>query len=209
MILYAYASCILGWSSMPRLAQMLLGLRGLSGSVDGRLRFTAVSTCALGACCAWVFLPGALACLAFSFACVCMAGLFICDLREHVLPTELVAVFFALSVVFRLAVGAVDELVALGIPAALLAALLLAANALLRRRGADELLGSGDIRMLLPLVLFCGKTGIAYGVFAGAIAIGALALFHLLFEKASGKTAIALAPGLAVWLFVGTLIPFA
>lgn len=208
MILYAYASCILGWSSMPRLAQALLSARGFDKMGDWTSRILAALVCTLGACLAWAFIPDTVSCLAFSFGCVCMAGLLICDLREHVLPTELVMAFLAFSIIFRLTMGTVYELLAIALPAIAIAAFLFGINALCRHHGSRDLIGAGDIRMIVPLALFCGTAGIMYGIMAGAMTMAALALVQIVLKRATAKTQIALAPGLTVWLFVGALIPF-
>ena len=75
------------------------------------------------------------------------------------------------------------------------------------RRGTGEIIGSGDVRMIVPLALFSGINGVIAGVFACAVLMGALALVQLVCGKARRGTHIALAPGLVAWLFAGTLLP--
>lgn len=208
MVLYACASCLLGWSGMSWLAQEALDVRGLAGTISRMLRVLIALVCAVGALAAWMLLDTTISCLAFSFGCACMAALLACDLRERVLPTEIVGALLAFAVVFRLIEGGVSELAAAGIPAALIAGILLVLNTLRAHRGASELIGSGDVRMILPLALFSGTQGLAYGLFACALLMGAIAILQIMLGRAERHTQIALAPGLAAWLFAGTLVPF-
>ena len=90
MVLYACASGILGWTGMTTLAQSSLRARDLADSISLPLRALVALVCAIGALGAWFLLDDLACCLAFSFACACMGALLVCDLREHVLPTELV-----------------------------------------------------------------------------------------------------------------------
>lgn len=209
MVLYACASCILGWTGVTSLTQTSLRTRGLASGLGFLSRALIVLVCVAGALGAWLLLDSLVCCLSFSFACACMAALLVCDLREHVLPTELVAALLVCALAFRMVAGDLAETLALALPAALVTASLLLVNHLRMRRGASEFMGAGDLRMLVPLALFSGATGIMPGLFACATLMGLLALVQLACGKAGRHTQIALAPGLTVWLFVGTLLPFA
>ena len=207
MVLYACASCILGWTGMTQLAQSSLRAREFEATLGWPLRILIALVCMAGALGAWFLLDNLICCLSFSFACACMGALLVCDLREHVLPTELVAAFLAFALVFRVAASGLEGTLAIALPAGIVAGSLLLANHLRMQRGASELIGSGDVRMIVPLALFSGAAGITAGVFACAALMGTLALVQLACGKAGRSAQIALAPGLAAWLFVGTLLP--
>lgn len=207
MVLYACASGLLGWTGMAQLAQSLLGARGFNKRLAALPRLLVTLVCVLGALAAWFLIDGFVCCLAFSFACACMGALLVCDLREHILPTELVGILLVLAVAFRVTAGGPVHTILLAAPIGLIAVCLLLLNRLRLRRSEGELIGSGDVRMIVPLALFSGFDGIAYGIFACALVMGALAFAQLVMGRAGRDTHIALAPGLTVWLFVGTLLP--
>lgn len=207
MVLYACTSGILGWTGMTALARGSLRARDLVDGISLPLRALVALICAIGALGAWFLLDDLICCLSFSFACACMSALLVCDLREHVLPTELVAGLLVFALVFRVTASGIGGAFAIALPAGLIAGSLLLANHLRMRRGADELIGSGDVRMIVPLTLFSGIDDIMAGVFACAVLMGALAFVQLACGKAHRNTHIALAPGLVAWLFVGTLLP--
>lgn len=207
MVLYACASYVLGWTGMTNLAQSSLHARGLAGGISLSLRALVTLVCVLGALAAWFLLDGLVCCLAFSFACACMGALLVCDLCEHILPTELVAGLLVFALVFRVTASEVGGAFAIALPAGLIAGSLLLVNHLRAHRGAAEVIGSGDVRMIVPLALFSGIDGVIAGVFACAVLMGALALVQLVCGKARRDTHIALAPGLVAWLFTGTLLP--
>lgn len=207
MVLYACASGILGWTGMTTLAQSLLRARDLADSISLPLRALVALVCAVGALGAWFLLDDLACCLAFSLACACMGALLVCDLCEHVLPTELVMGLLVFALVFRITASGIGGAFAIALPAGLIAGSLLLVNHLRAHRGAAEVIGSGDVRMIVPLALFSGFDGIAYGIFACAVFMGTLALVQLACGKACRDTHIALAPGLVAWLFAGTLLP--
>lgn len=207
MIAYGLASCILGWTSMSHLASASLRARGLEGALGTLLRVLIATVCVAGATASWLLVDDAIACVAFSLACACMGALLACDLREHVLPTELVGAFLVLAIVFRLSIDGLQGIVIAGLPAGLVAAALLVINRLRTHRGAGEIVGSGDLRMLVPLALFSGAAGFVTGLLACMLLMGLLAFVQLASGSVRRDTQIALAPGLAIWLFVGTLVP--
>lgn len=192
---------------MANLAQNSLRTRGLADGISLSLRALVTLVCVLGALAAWFLLDNLICCLAFSFACACMGALLVCDLREHVLPTELVAGLLVFALVFRVTASEVGGAFAIALPAGLIASCLLLLNHLRVRRGMGEIIGSGDVRMIVPLALFSGIEGVACGIFAGALIMGVLAFVQLVCGKARRGTHIALAPGLVAWLFAGTLLP--
>lgn len=194
---------------MPVLARDALARRGLDASLSRALRILIAVVCALGASAAWLLLDDPVACVAFALACACMGALLVCDLRHHVLPTGFIATFLGLGIVYRLAMGGVSQLLLIGIPAGGIALALLALNAMRCAQGNDELVGSGDLRMLVPLVLFSGLQGWACGLFAAALVMGIISLVAMASGSAHRKTPVALAPGLCAWFFLGTLIPLA
>ena len=207
MVLYACASGILGWTSMTTLAQSSLRARDLADSISLPLRALVALVCAIGALGAWFLLDDLACCLIFSFACACMGALLVCDLREHVLPTELVMGLLVFALVFRITASGIGNAFAIALPAGLIASCLLLLNHLRVRRGTGEIIGSGDVRMIVPLALFSGFDGIMAGIFACAVLMGTLALVQLACGTACRDTHIALAPGLVAWLFAGTLLP--
>lgn len=207
MVLYACASGILGWTGMTTLAQSSLRARDLADSISLPLRALVALVCAIGALGAWFLLDDLACCLAFSLACACMGALLVCDLCEHVLPTELVMGLLVFALVFRITASGIGNAFAIALLAGLIASCLLLLNHLRVRRGTGEIIGSGDVRMIVPLALFSGFDGIAYGIFACAVFMGTLALVQLVCGKARRGTHIALAPGLVAWLFAGTLLP--
>lgn len=209
LMLYACASCILGWSSVPVLARDALSRRGLDASPSRALRFLVAAFCVLGASLAWLLIENPVACVAFSLACACMGALLACDLRHRILPTGFVAAFLGLGIVYRLAMSGVSQLLLIGIPVGCIALTLLALNELRVRRGENELVGSGDLRMLVPLALFSGLQGMWCGICAASVVMGFVALLALLTGSARRGSHIALAPGLCAWLLLGTLIPLA
>lgn len=209
MALYACASCILGWSSVPVLARDALSRRGLDASPSRALRFLVAAVCTLGAALAWLLVENPVACVAFSLACACMGALLACDLHHRILPTGFVAAFLGFGVIYRLAMGGISQLLLIGIPVSCIALALLALNELRVHRGESELVGSGDLRMLVPLALFSGLQGIWCGICAASIVMGLVALLALLAGGARKGSHIALAPGLCAWLLLGTLIPLA
>ena len=207
MLLYALASGMLGWSGIACAARASLRARNLDCKLGILARVLIIAMCMMGAICAWAVIDGVAPCIIFSLGSACMGALLVCDLREHVLPTELVALLLALAASFRLTLGGIEGMLAIGIPTAIVAASLLALNSLRARRGVPEAIGSGDARMLLPLALFSGTPGIMPGMLACALVMGVLALMQLALGRARRSSQIALAPGLATWLFVGTLVP--
>lgn len=207
MVLYACASGILGWTGMTTLAQSSLRARDLADSISLPLRALVALVCAIGALGAWFLLDDLACCLAFSLACACMGALLVCDLCEHVLPTELVMGLLVFALVFRITASGISNAFAIALLAGLIASCLLLLNHLRVHRGTGEIIGSGDVRMIVPLALFSGFDGIAYGIFACAVLMGVLALVQLVCGKARRDTHIALAPGLVAWLFAGTLLP--
>lgn len=207
MVLYACASGILGWTGMTTLAQSSLRARDLADSISLPLRALVALVCAIGALGAWFLLDDLACCLAFSLACACMGALLVCDLCEHVLPTELVMGLLVFALVFRITASGISNAFAIALLAGLIASCLLLLNHLRVRRGTGEIIGSGDVRMIVPLALFSGINGVIAGVFACAVLMGALALVQLVCGKARRGTHIALAPGLVAWLFAGTLLP--
>lgn len=207
MVLYACASGILGWTGMTTLAQSSLRARDLADSISLPLRALVALVCAIGALGAWFLLDDLACCLAFSLACACMGALLVCDLCEHVLPTELVMGLLVFALVFRITASGIGNAFAIALLAGLIASCLLLLNHLRVRRGTGEIIGSGDVRMIVPLALFSGINGVIAGVFACAVLMGALALVQLVCGKARRGTHIALAPGLVAWLFAGTLLP--
>lgn len=207
MVLYACASGILGWTGMTTLAQSSLRARDLADSISLPLRALVALVCAIGALGTWFLLDDLACCLAFSLACACMGALLVCDLCEHVLPTELVMGLLVFALVFRITASGIGNAFAIALLAGLIASCLLLLNHLRVRRGTGEIIGSGDVRMIVPLALFSGINGVIAGVFACAVLMGALALVQLVCGKARRGTHIALAPGLVAWLFAGTLLP--
>lgn len=207
MVLYACASGILGWTGMTTLAQSSLRARDLADSISLPLRALVALVCVIGALGAWFLLDDLACCLAFSLACACMGALLVCDLCEHVLPTELVMGLLVFALVFRITASGIGNAFAIALLAGLIASCLLLLNHLRVRRGTGEIIGSGDVRMIVPLALFSGFDGIAYGIFACALVMGTLALVQLACGKACRDTHIAPAPGLVAWLFAGTLLP--
>lgn len=207
MVLYACASGILGWTGMTTLAQSSLRARDLADSISLPLRALVALVCAIGALGAWFLLDDLACCLAFSLACACMGALLVCDLCEHVLPTELVMGLLVFALVFRITASGIGNAFAIALLTGLIASCLLLLNHLRVRRGTGEIIGSGDVRMIVPLALFSGINGVIAGVFACAVLMGALALVQLVCGKARRGTHIALAPGLVAWLFAGTLLP--
>ena len=207
MVLYACASCVLGWTGMTGLAQGSLRARGFDAEIDRSSRLLIALVCMLGALGGWFLLDNIICCLSFSFACACMGALLVCDLCEHVLPTELVMGLLVFALVFRITASGISNAFAIALLAGLIASCLLLLNHLRVRRGTGEIIGSGDVRMIVPLALFSGFDGIAYGIFACAVFMGTLALVQLACGKACRDTHIALAPGLVAWLFAGTLLP--
>lgn len=207
MVLYACASGILGWTGMTTLAQSSLRARDLADSISLPLRALVALVCVIGALGAWFLLDDLACCLAFSLACACMGALLVCDLCEHVLPTELVMGLLVFALVFRITASGIGNAFAIALLAGLIASCLLLLNHLRVRRGTGEIIGSGDVRMIVPLALFSGINGVIAGVFACAVLMGALALVQLVCGKARRGTHIALAPGLVAWLFAGTLLP--
>ncbi len=207
MVLYTCASCVLGWTSIPHLAKQLLAKRSLNLQVTRALCLVAALYCATCALAAWVFLPP-IACLAFSFGGACMAGLLVCDIRTRVLPTELVMFLLVFAVMFRLAMGSLSELFTIALCALFAVGVCILVNRLHRLMGKSEAIGMGDIRCIVPLAIYSGATGTFYGVMACALVMGLLALAQIILKHADVSGHIAMAPGLAVWLFVGALIPF-
>lgn len=207
MVLYACASGILGWTGMTTLAQSSLRARDLADSISLPLRALVALVCAIGALGAWFLLDDLACCLAFSLACACMGALLVCDLCEHVLPTELVMGLLVFALVFRITASGIGGAFAIALPAGLIAGSLLLVNHLRAHRGAAEVIGSGDVRMIVPLALFSGIDGVIAGVFVCVVLMGVLALVQLVCGKACHDTHIALAPGLTAWLFMGTLLP--
>ena len=203
MVLYACASGILGWTGMTTLAQSSLRARDLADSISLPLRALVALVCAIGALGAWFLLDDLACCLAFSLACACMGALLVCDLCEHVLPTELVMGLLVFALVFRITASGIGGAFAIALPAGSL----LLVNHLRAHRGAAEVIGSGDVRMIVPLALFSGIDGVIAGVFVCVVLMGVLALVQLVCGKARCDTHIALAPDLVAWLFAGTLLP--
>lgn len=194
---------------MPALAQSALMRRGLQWRPVLRSRFIAAALCASGAFFAWQLLPDPVSCVAFTLACAFMSALLLCDLQKRLLPTGIVAGLLVLGLIFRLCVGGLNECVQLTVAAALCAFGLFAVNAIHMKVHANDLIGAGDIRMILPLVLFSGFQGALPGLLVGSLIMGTASLFLLVARNVKGDTPIALAPGLYGWLLVGTLIPFA
>ncbi|WP_417050083.1 hypothetical protein, partial [Ellagibacter isourolithinifaciens] len=147
MVLYACASGILGWTGMTTLAQSSLRARDLADSISLPLRALVALVCAIGALGAWFLLDDLACCLAFSLACACMGALLVCDLCEHVLPTELVMGLLVFALVFRITASGIGGAFAIALPAGLIAGSLLLVNHLRAHRGAAEVIGSGDVRM--------------------------------------------------------------
>ena len=88
-----------------------------------------------------------------------MGALLVCDLYEHVLPTELVMGLLVFALVFRITASGIGGAFAIALPAGLIAGSLLLVNHLRVHRGAAEVIGSGDVRMIVPLALFSGIDG--------------------------------------------------
>ena len=153
MVLYACASGILGWTGMTTLAQSSLRARDLADSISLPLRALVALVCAIGALGAWFLLDDLACCLAFSLACACMGALLVCDLCEHVLPTELVMGLLVFALVFRITASGIGNAFAIALLAGLIASCLLLLNHLRVRRGTGEIIGSGDVRMIVPLAL--------------------------------------------------------
>lgn len=175
MVLYACASGILGWTGMTTLAQSSLRARDLADSISLPLRALVALVCAIGALGAWFLLDDLACCLAFSLACACMGALLVCDLCEHVLPTELVMGLLVFALVFRITASGIGGAFAIALPAGLIAGSLLLVNHLRAHRGAAEVIGSGDVRMIVPLALFSGIDGVIAGVFVCVVLMGVLA----------------------------------
>lgn len=194
-----------GYSSILPIAQKLIVRRGLWLHPIRGLLIIAIAYCVASSCLAWT-LPDATACLSLSLGCFCMAVLFVCDMHMRILPTELVGLLLGLSIAYRLSHGNMQELGIIITAIAPLAALLLVWNRVRANAGKAELLGSGDVRMLLPLALFSGSSGLVEGLMAGAAVMGAIALLQFAFFGVAKDEGIALAPGLAAWLIVGALI---
>lgn len=207
MVLYACASCILGWTGVTSLTRSSLHARGYEDELGRWLRALIACLCVAGALGSWLLLDNVICCLSFSFACACMAALLVCDLREHVLPTELVVGLLMCAIVFRITASGVTGTLAIVLPAMLVAGTLLLVNELRVRHGTAEFIGSGDARMIVPLALFSGTAGIACGIFACALLMGVIALAQIACGNAGRGSHIALAPGLVAWLFAGTLLP--
>lgn len=96
--------------------QASLRTRGFDAALGRALRMLIALVCMSGALGAWLLLGNVICCLSFSFACACMAALLVCDLRGHVLPSELVAVLLACALVFRVMEGGVTETIAIVLP---------------------------------------------------------------------------------------------
>lgn len=194
---------------MPVLARSALERRGYEASVRLGSRFLMAASGVSGALLAWFLLDDPIVCVAFTIACACMGALLVCDLQHRILPTEFVILLVALATVFRCTASGWLDVVYLGVPAILVSMMLLAINSFRMHMGREELIGAGDIRMIAPLTLFSGSQGVLPGLFAASLLMGMLALILLALKHAKKDAPIALAPGLAVWMFVGTLIPFA
>lgn len=203
MLLYACASCILGWSTLPGVASRALEVRGADVAFSSACRFLLAAFCVLGACASWACIYDAVPCVSFTLACVCMAALVACDLKERVLPTELVFTMLAFAIVFRMSMNGVLDCMATAVPAAALAASILLLNKIRGKEGKPVVFGSGDARMIVPLALFCGTSGAAFGMLAFAVAAGVSGVIGMV----SAHRSIPLAPSLAACFFTGTLLP--
>ena len=183
---------------------MLTKRRGIRINPIRGVFLIALIYCVASSCLAWS-LQSSAACLTLSFACTCMATLFACDMHARILPTELVGLMLALSMMYRLLNGSLQELGIIFIAIAPLAGLLLVWNRVRMNAGKAELIGSGDVRMILPLALFSGSSGLIGGLMTGAAFMGLIAIIQLTLFKKGANENIALAPGLAIWLIVGAL----
>lgn len=208
-MLFGWASFILGWVSMPVLAQHALEQRGFDLSISIRLRLLTMLPCTCGAILGWSIIESPVPCVIFTLACACMGCLLACDLREHILPTGFVAAMLALAAIFRVWESGMAGCVFLGLVAACIAALLFGVNFLHMRFRSHDLIGAGDIRMIVPLMLFTGIQGSIAGLFAASIVMGSITLILLASKRVSRDVCVPLAPGLAAWLLFGTLIPLA
>lgn len=207
MILFAGASGVLGCAGIPYIAQRALEIRGLDSSLPLPIRLLIIAVCAAGATISWIVFDDALSCLTFSFACACISAILACDLRERIIPTGFVALMAALGSAFRISRSGLVDAVSIALPIGVLALCLLVLNYARERNSKPEIIGSGDARMLVPLALFSGWDGLFYGMIAASITVCTLAILQLAIGHASLRSNIALAPGLAAWLFAGTLIP--
>lgn len=194
---------------MPVLAQDALRRRGLETSDFAHLRFLCLLFCMLGALLAWNLLGNPVSCVAFTLACACMGSLLCCDLRHHVLPTGFVGAMLLLAIVFRLSESGVTACLQCGIFGLCVSGSLMLANAIHLRVYANEIIGTGDVRLIVPLALFSGLRGIGPGLLLSALTMGTISVVLLLSKRKQRDSFVALAPGLAVWLLAGTLIPFA
>ena len=69
-----------------------------------------------------------------------MGALLVCDLCEHVLPTELVMGLLVFALVFRITASGIGGAFAIALPAGLIAGSLLLVNHLRAHRGAAEVI---------------------------------------------------------------------
>lgn len=194
---------------MPVLARDALVRRGHETDVTVCSRCISVALCACGALLGWTLLESPVACIAFTLACACMGSLVICDVQRRILPTGFVAAMLLFALVFRVAEGELLEAVFLLVAGGCIASLLYAANSIHMNMRDADLIGAGDIRMVVPLMLFTGAQGAGSGLCAMSLVAGTMALGLLATGHASKNATIPLAPCLAAFLLCGTLIPFA
>lgn len=194
---------VLGACGVPGLARLLLTRRlGPQPAQTTRVRLF----CALALAAAMTFsriylepTPGLFAVLGLAF----MEAVLLCDLRARIIPWELCAGMLACALFFQLAADAGSELLASALLALVLVAALSLCNIASRHLSEPAAIGAGDLRLIPALSIFGGIQGSFLGMLACAVLMGASALVLLLMRRATPRSKIPLAPGLALWFVVG------
>ena len=141
--------------------------------------------------------------IVLGFACLQTAT--VCDLDMRIIPWELSLAASVFGLLFSLVEYGASELVlSLGLAFCTLGALE-AFRILARRCGRPEPIGTGDLRLLPALFLFCGCSGSIYGAFAASAVMGLWAIAFLMKNRSRDVPhALPMAPGLSIWFLVGT-----
>lgn len=144
----------------------------------------------------------------------------LCDKQARIIPYELCGatlVFGILYQSFRFGIRSAFLSLAIGLGVALF---VLLTERICNRFGKAGTIGKGDIRFLMPVIVFTGipswiitDSDLAYtsGAFLGLIVATVVGLIYLgislLQKKITLKSSIPFAPFFAVWLIIGVIAP--
>ena len=233
MSLFCTCAFICGWLFAPLCAQCLLAIRWYRSGMcaqpataegglqigggaptlpdERRIDVTPFIRCLCGAflglyaVAAWGLMPPVV-CVFATLGAGIMLVVLICDCHTQIIPWELCAGLGICGTVLQVVcfhavmVAIAAGVVCTGIP--------ILCNRRTKAQGKLDAVGTGDIRMMVPLCLCSAPAGVIEGAIGCAAVLGGSALTDFVIHSGFSQSHIPAAPSLCIWFLIGTVANF-